>query len=450
MVIDAIRVALGYHEFLPWPFLAVLGLVLNPVLALLSLWFSRAWKDERLARHCHYIGLPLAIAACLYSGFEPLAGAIVLSGYTIGFALAVWLFAAPSLTFLTIGTLVGAAYFGLTFIPGVTVADQGLLSAALAWFCWIIRKSSASASTWTTYTRSPGRWPLAGLSTLALVVATLFLAAKGPSSIGAAGAFGLVASLALLLNRERPWILRAGVTLVSFIELTICGLSLAMSGGSLSAADYGLLLVGDALAFLAVAEVLRNALRADLDAGRPDTDRHAASSRCLRSVREHPAAVRHHPDAGCRLDGFPDLGVAWIAGLVWLLGAPALVGTTRFMKRTGLVYLGLAQLVAGVLDLSYWPITWGHPGMAAGWLAVVTGLLAMSLWMAGVFTRRRGGLDFYAGPCLNMSLFLTAVGLGLAVGSRFMTVSAYRFGAIAPGLDRDATMLLARTVRQAG
>ncbi len=112
IIIDAIRVALGYPEFLPWPFLTVLGLVANPVLALLSVWFSQAWNDERLARHCHYIGLPLAIAACLYSGFEPLAGAIVLAGYTIWFALAVWLFAAPSLTFLTIGTLVGTAYFG--------------------------------------------------------------------------------------------------------------------------------------------------------------------------------------------------------------------------------------------------------------------------------------------------------------------------------------------------
>jgi tetratricopeptide (TPR) repeat protein len=449
MVIDVIRVALRYQEALPWPFLALLGLVLNPVLALLSLWFSRAWKDERLARHCHYIGLPLAIAACLYSGFEPLAGAICLSGYTIWFALAVWLFAAPALSFLTIGSLAGAAYFGSTFIPGVTVADQALLSAALAWVCWIICKTLRRLDVDEVYALA---WTMAsrGLSTLALVVATLFIAAKGPNSIGAAGAFALVASLALVLNRERPWIVRAGVALVSFVELTICGLSLATGGVSLFAADYGLLLVGDALAFLAAAEVLRLALRT------------VATPAALSPIGIRPAPraaevfVSILPRFVIVLTFVADwlallnLGISWVSGLVWLLGAPALLGTTRFVKRTGLVYLGLAQLVAGVLDLSYWPITWGQSGLAAGWLAVVTGLLALSMWLAGVLTRRRGWSDFYALPCLNMSLCLTAGGLGLAVGSRFLTVSACRFGVIALALTATVTMLLARTLRQAG
>ena len=49
-----------------------------------------------------------------------------------------------------------------------------------------------------------------------------------------------------------------------------------------------------------------------------------------------------------------------------------------------------------------------------------------------------------------MSLLLTAGGLGLAIGSRFMAVSAYRFGVIALALNAIVTMLLARTLRQAG
>lgn len=110
-------------------------------------------------------------------------------------------------------------------------------------------------------TPTPGPWPRRALSTLALVVATLFIAAKGPNSLGAAGAFVLVGSLTLLLNRERPWIVRAGVMLVSLVELTICGLSLATGAISLPAANFGLLLIGDALAFLAAAEVLRLATR---------------------------------------------------------------------------------------------------------------------------------------------------------------------------------------------
>ncbi len=118
MVIDILRRALGYPDSLPLAFLSLLGLILSPVLALLSLWFSRVWKDDRLAKHCHYIGLPLAIVACLASGFEPLAGAICLSGYTILFLLAIVIFAAPEVTFLAMGSLTGAAYFGSYFHPG--------------------------------------------------------------------------------------------------------------------------------------------------------------------------------------------------------------------------------------------------------------------------------------------------------------------------------------------
>ncbi len=136
MVIEFVRQALGYRDSLPWAFLSILGLVVNPVLALLSIWFSKVWKDDRLAKHCHYIGVPLAIAACLYSGFEPLAGAICLSGYTVLFALAIGIFAAPAVSFLTIFALTGAAYFWSSLIPGVTIADQAMLAAALAWGCW--------------------------------------------------------------------------------------------------------------------------------------------------------------------------------------------------------------------------------------------------------------------------------------------------------------------------
>ncbi len=84
-------------------YLALLGLIVNPALAVLSIWFRKGWKDERLARHCHYIGLPLALAACLWSCQEPKAAAIVLSGYAVLFALAVWLFAVPMLTYAAIG-----------------------------------------------------------------------------------------------------------------------------------------------------------------------------------------------------------------------------------------------------------------------------------------------------------------------------------------------------------
>jgi hypothetical protein len=113
------------------------------------------------------------------------------------------------------------------------------------------------------------------------------------------------------------------------------------------------------------------------------------------------------------------------------------------------VYLGLAQYVAGALDLSSWSITWGHAGLTAGWLAVVAALLALSLWLAGVLTRRSAVSDLYAQPCLNWSLALTMGGLALALDARFLLRDAYRFGLAALVLNAAVTMFLARSWRRA-
>ena len=128
-----------YPDRLPTPFRAILGLVPNIALAGLSLWFVRHWDDRRLARHCHYIGLPLSIAACIWSGFEPLAAVICLSAYAILYVLAVWIFAVPWLTYLAAAALAGACYFGTTLVPGITLADQALAAALLGFAFWAAR-----------------------------------------------------------------------------------------------------------------------------------------------------------------------------------------------------------------------------------------------------------------------------------------------------------------------
>ncbi len=46
IVIDHLRRILGYSESLPWAYLSLLGLIVNPALAGLSLWFRRGWKDR--------------------------------------------------------------------------------------------------------------------------------------------------------------------------------------------------------------------------------------------------------------------------------------------------------------------------------------------------------------------------------------------------------------------
>ena len=100
---EAARQAMGYREKLPGPFRAINGLFFNTMLAALALVFSRRWKDERLARHCHYLGVPFSIAACVYSGFEPLAALLCLGGYFVLYLLGTWVFRAPWVQYLAIG-----------------------------------------------------------------------------------------------------------------------------------------------------------------------------------------------------------------------------------------------------------------------------------------------------------------------------------------------------------
>ena len=304
MVIDGIRVALGYHEFLPWPFLAMLGLVLNLVLALLSLWFSRVWKDERLARHCHYIGLPLAIAACLSSGFEPLAGAICLSGYTIGFAVAVWLFAAPALTFLTIGALVGAAYFGSTFIPGVTVADQGAAGRCAGLVLLDPLQDSAA--------------PRRGRR----IRAPLDHGRAGTFHPGAGRGHAVHRRQGTGLDRRRGRVRAGGEPRAAVEPGTAVDRPGRRDARQLHRVD-DLRLVPRDRRRLSPRRGLRTPPRrrrtgfpgrgrgppprvaCGFDLDRPQTDRHATRSPGGRGLCEHLAAVRHPPDVRCRLAGLP-------------------------------------------------------------------------------------------------------------------------------------------------
>ena len=73
---------------------------------------------------------------------------------------------------------------------------------------------------------------------------------------------------------------------------------------------------------------------------------------------------------------------------MFLLGAAPLLWVTRLVRRQALVYLGLAQLVAGTLDLSSCAAGWNNPAVLAGWLAVTAALLGLALWAAGVASRR--------------------------------------------------------------
>ena len=71
---------------------------------------------------------------------------------------------------------------------------------------------------------------------------------------------------------------------------------------------------------------------------------------------------------------------------------------TRLDRRQALVYLGLAQLAAGTLDLASCAVGWNNPAFLAGWLAVTGGCV---LWDSG---RRASDRDDSGSPSFIPSL----------------------------------------------
>ena len=413
-----------------------------------SLWFTQHWDDRRLARHCHYIGVPLSIAACVWSGFEPLAALICLSAYAILYLLAVWIFAAPWVTYLAAAALAGACYFGTSWCtasrwpirpwrPGCSVLPFGLS----AWGCADPRRAAAYHVPWLHAALA-----LTGIS---MAAATAHLVFVGVGSWAGAGAFAVISALAFLLNRERPRLIWAHIALFSFVEFTICGLGLSMGTQNLAAHHYGLLFMADALAMLAAGL----ALRSWSNGSEHQTDVVGAFG--VRQFRWAGTFLAAIPRSTIVLTAIADwLGLVsinetWRTGLVFLLGSAALLGTTRLLRHQALVYLGLAQLVAGTLDLTSCAAGWNNAAMLAGWLAVSTALLALALWLVGVAARRAGISEFYTEPCFHTAFALTVGAYVLALYARSLGRGAYPLAAAALGMNVLVTMLLAHAWRQA-
>ncbi|MFI5459899.1 MAG: tetratricopeptide repeat protein [Isosphaerales bacterium] len=445
---EAVRQVLGYSDHLPTPFRAIIGLIPNTALAWLSHWFVKNWDDRRLARHCHYIGVPLSIAACVWSGFEPLAAVICLSGYAILYLLAVGIFAAPRLTYLAAVALTGVCYFGTRLVPGINLADQALVAALLGFVFWAVR---VGLRRWQAAPAYHVPWLQAGLAVAAaaMIAATLHLVFLGVGSWTGAGAFLVITALAVLLNREWPRTIWSHVALVSFVEFTICGVGLAMGIQDLRAYHYGLLFMADGLAMLAIAEALRSwlsrsELRTNADQTAGVVDRRWAGT-FLAAIPRSAIVLTFVAD----WLGLLNIDQTWLTGLVFLLGSASLLWLTRLAGRRSLVYLGLAQLVAGTLDLSSCAAGWNDPILLAGWLAVTAALLGLALWSVGVAARRFGLHEFYFEPCLHTAFALSVGAWIVALDAQVLGREAYRLSAAALGLNVLVTMLLARTWRTA-
>jgi len=440
---EAVRQLLGYADHLPIPFRAILGLIPNTALAWLALWFVKNWDDRRLARHCHYIGIPLSIAACVWSGFEPLAAIICLSGYAMLYLWAVWAFAAPEVTYLAVAALGGASYFASTRVPGITLAGQALMAAAIGLGCWVVRVVLVRLRAGEAY-RVPWFHAAAVAIAVAMAVANVHLMSVGIGSANGAGAFALIAVVALLLNRDRPRTVWPHLAFVSFVELTMCALGLATAGKTLAAHEFGLLFMADGLFVLAVAEALRLMVRTV--AARLDGATDPAWSKTLLAAAPRFTIVLTAVAVWVSLY---DIDRTRLTGLVFLLGSATLLWTTRLERSRALVYVGLALLVAGTFDITSWTIGWSHQPLLAGWLAVTAGLLALTLWTVAAAVRRLGLAELYNGPCLNVACALTLIAFVGALDARFLGREAYPHAVAALALNLLVTMLLARTWRMA-
>jgi hypothetical protein len=431
---ETVRRLLQYPDHLPVAFRSILGLIPSVALAALAVWFTKRWRDQRLARHCHYIGLPLSIVACLASTFDPLAASICLSGYAILFMLAIWLFRVPWVTYLAASAIAAASYFGSTLYSEITLADQAVAAALLGLMFRSVGHELGRRQIGFDYRRP---WFLAAMAmTVAgMLGATVPLAATGVASWAGAAAFLLLAMLAFLIHRDRPRAIWAHVAMASFVEFTICGLGLAMGNHSLQSRYLGLLLMADGLIVLSAVEFLRRRQ------GRSTTA--AWESGMLAQVPGFTIVLTLVADGM----GIFCVERSWLAGLVFLLGSLPLLWVTRLSRWTPLVYLGLSQAVAGTFVLVSCATGWNLAIWMVGWLAVTGPILGVGFWRAGVALMAKQWSDFYTEPCRRTALALSVGAYVLALVARGLGREGYPLAVGALGLNVLLVMLLATTWR---
>jgi tetratricopeptide (TPR) repeat protein len=433
---DAIALALGYSGHLPRPFRAIVAVPINLALAGLASWFQKGWKDRRLARHCHYLGLPLAVAACAWSTFEPRAAYICLAAYAALILLAVFIFSAPRLTYLAVAASSGAFYFGSTLVPGVTIAGQGLLAAILACACWAVYRLLFWLKGGAPFQR-PWFPSAVALMTVALVAETGGVIGATAEIATGSVAFGLITVLAVLMSVERITPLWVYVVFVSVFELAVCAIGLAVPGRVVHAHQLGMLLLGDCLLFLATLEAVQFL---ELPAtSRSIQNLNPPWVSAFRSAARRVAIVATAV-ASCL--ALIDIDQGWQSGLVFLVGSTAILWATRVIRQNALVYAGLAELASGVLDLTWWATSPAHTDIRLAWVAFAAALVGLLIWMMAAVTRRVGLSGFYTRPCFDLAVLLTVVAFIAVLQARFLGRESFRLGVLALATNAVVTLLV--------
>ena len=236
---EVARKALGYQEKLPMPFKSINGLVFNLALAWLSGFFARRWSDDRLARHCHYIALPLSIAACVFSGFEPKAAVICLGGYAVLYAVGSWMFAEPRLIYLACSASAATAFFATSLSGGAALGLRSTIASVLGLVFWAIRATPALKRAGESY-RTPLIRSGRVMAALAVAAASAASIQDGMISPLATLAFLLTAALALLNGFESPKVSVYLLAIAALLGSWLGGYHFLLGGQPTTAMVYGL------------------------------------------------------------------------------------------------------------------------------------------------------------------------------------------------------------------
>lgn len=379
---EAASSALGYRHKLPLAFKSLNGLVFNVVLASLSLVFAKRWDDTRLARHCHWLGLPLSVAACALACFEPKAAVLCLSGYALLFTCAVSMFREPRVLYLACASLMGALFFATQLASGATVTTHGGVAVAIG-FCFLaIKVAQRLLGTDMAYRR-----PLWHAALVAAGLAMVCGLNGGPSSASAL-VLGFVAILGVLLYLDEPVV---PVAYLTALNANIAYAFLVASGADpwgwvFQPGQHAVVILAAALGLAALATVVRHA-GALMRPLWPIVLAEVGLGSLLCFVDAVVCALSPEPAAFATLSLALALGmVALVATSVWGLRSKAIVGLA--------IVLGSAAYVAGVL---------GAFGMLSvqqigPWLAVAIGLLGLALYAVGRELRLRGASALFVDP----------------------------------------------------
>ena len=408
---EAARQALGYHQKLPMPFKAINGLVFSAALALLARFFARQWSDDRLAKHCHYIGLPLSIAACVFSGFEPKAAVICLGGYTILYAIGTRLYAEPLLIYLACSAAAGSAFFGATLAGGATLGLRSLIASILGLVFWTIPATPPLRKAGLSY-QTPLIHAARVMAAFAMASATIASIQAGMITPLATLAFLLTALLALLNGHESPRVSIYLLAIAALLGAWLGGYHILIGGQASTTMAYGLAIAGFTLALLTAGE----ALRAWLGSSEP-------TKAYLQAIGWGVPVVVLLSWSLASWSLTDSVTVA----RSFLTGSVALLWLTRFRREPVLVYLGLAGLTTWASCLCGLVVPWDRQSDALAWQAVTWAGCSIVLWGVGEWVRRRGS-SFYYHPYFLMAGVLAAVASGWALEARWFSADTYRIG----------------------